>query len=80
MRESPHSYPRLVLSNPGKGGERSSVRIDNWSVATIVEYLKDKLLAVDTTGGGGKDKGGGGGAARDGSSGGGGGGADVKVS
>jgi hypothetical protein len=40
VREVPGAYPRLVLSG---GGERSTIRIDNWKRDTILEFLRDKL-------------------------------------
>jgi hypothetical protein len=40
VREVAGAYPRLVLSG---GGERTSVRIDNWKKDTILEFLRDKL-------------------------------------
>lgn len=42
IRETIGAYPRLILSNDN--GERSSIRIDNWKQATIIEYLRDKLV------------------------------------
>jgi len=36
------SYPKLILSHK-ETGKRTSVRVDNWKVATFHEYLTNKL-------------------------------------
>eukprot|EP00878_Enallax_costatus_P014975 GHUV01015679.1.p1 GENE.GHUV01015679.1~~GHUV01015679.1.p1 ORF type:complete len:151 (+),score=20.68 GHUV01015679.1:453-905(+) len=38
------AYPKLVLTNK-QTGNKASVRIDNWKVATIHDYLRDKLVS-----------------------------------
>ncbi|WIA37408.1 hypothetical protein OEZ86_014333 [Tetradesmus obliquus] len=36
-----NAYPKIILSNDK--GDRTSVRIDNWRVPTIHDFLADKL-------------------------------------
>ncbi|KAF6249060.1 hypothetical protein COO60DRAFT_1583288 [Scenedesmus sp. NREL 46B-D3] len=42
-----NAYPKIILSNGT--GDRTSVRIDNWRVATIHDFLADKLQQLAKT-------------------------------